>query len=208
MQSKGIVVGRMWLFTLDGAFKFPEVSSAALGRGLSDGAGGRGQESGFREGWNKELLQARKQDKTSKKKMRSHIFQLSDAATAITSVPVPPSMPTLPKAHVKAHLAASPNKVWQGLAGVGRLLREEGDMSFAILTQISQLFLQQVIDVQLHKEGLGDSFWRYGSLSSLPLPQKIKTKETEMFLLQLQMVSRHSEPYKCTGVLLYHFSTT
>lgn len=46
----------------------------------------------------------------------------------------------------EAHLAASSNKAWQGLAGVGRQLREEGDEHRHSFKAALWLFIQWVID--------------------------------------------------------------
>lgn len=119
---------------MNNSFQWGPVGPWGGMKGLSERGWG-GQASGIKERLSRRLLQAETQGKQmrkkTKKQTRSHIFQLSvvaEAATTTTNAtPVPPSMPHFSGGTSEAHLAASPNKAWQGLAGLGKQLREEGD---------------------------------------------------------------------------------
>lgn len=91
-----------------------------------------GQASGVRKGQNRRLLQAETQCKQMKRKMEKNEATHSPVVCggwgchhhryACATQCARSSGGTS-----EAHLAASSNKAWQGLAGVGRQLREEGD---------------------------------------------------------------------------------
>lgn len=104
--------------------------------------------------------------KKNQQKTRSHIAKLSADATT-TAAPVPPSSPTPPGATSEAHLAASSNKAWQGLAGVGRQLQRGRRQAASSL----QSLLCGSLPAEGHnamtcRGGLKDSLWRLRLLSS------------------------------------------
>lgn len=76
----------------------------------------------------------------------------------------------------EAHLAASSNKAWQGLAGVGRQLREEENKHCHSFRACCVAFPAVGHRCLTCREGLKDVRWRLGLLlssspsSSLPLP--------------------------------------
>ncbi len=150
--------------------KFPVGSSVALGRG--EGAvwqGWGGQASGVRERQNGRLLRAETQGKQMKKQNKknevtdfpvvsggwgSHHHRYACATQRARSS----------GGASEAHLAASSNKAWQGLAGVGRQRREEGDKRRHSFKACSVALPAVGHRCLTCREGLKDGLWRLGLL--------------------------------------------